>query len=481
MLSWYYKQQQILLTAIFLLCCSIAIVYNNYFLLSLPFLLLLFSVAANFLITKTEIIFWLMIFMLPLSTELEVTTTLSLDFPDEPLLILLAGFFILKIIRQPNYFPKSIIRQPLFLLLLLHVLWIAIACIYSTNLIISLKYLAAKIWYIIPFAILPFIILTTEKRIKQFALLLLLPMMFVVLQSLVRHSFYNFSFEGIKKTLSPFFRNHVNYSGMLVCMFPIVWSMFKLMPKNNFKRKLLLSVIVVLFIALLLSYSRGAWAALVVGVFSGIIIHYKKIKITLVLILFFFCISLTWLFWNSNYLKFAPEYNTTIFHTDFSKHLEATVTLKDVSNAERFYRWVAAFNMIKINSVVGFGPNCFYDNYKNYTESIFKTWVSNNKDHSSVHNYFLLIGLEQGLIGMLLFVILFFVMLIKLQSLYHSIKNIFYKQIAFATSIILVMIGVLNFLSDLIETDKIGSLFWLCLGITFILIEKNKIEKLKIE
>jgi O-antigen ligase len=133
--------------------------------------------------------------------------------------------------------------------------------------------------------------------------------------------------------------------------------------------------------------------------------------------------------------------------------------------------------MLKTNPIAGVGPNGFYDNYKNYTESVFKTWVSNNKDHSSVHNYFLLIGLEQGLVGMALFIVLFFAMLIKLQNLYHSIQHVFYKQVALAAAIILVMIGVVNFLSDLIETDKIGSLFWLCLGMIFILIEQYTIEK----
>jgi len=189
--------------------------------------------------------------------------------------------------------------------------------------------------------------------------------------------------------------------------------------------------------------------------------------------------SLGWLFYHNNYLKFAPDYNTTVFHTNFSQHLAATVTLKDVSNAERFYRWVAAFNMIKANPIAGVGPNGFYENYKNYTESVFKTWVSNNKDHSSVHNYFLLIGLEQGLIGLLLFVTLFIAMLVKLQSLYHSIQHVFYKQIAMSTAVILIMIGVVNFLSDLIETDKIGSLFWLCLGMIFILNEQYAKEKEK--
>ena len=39
------------------------------------------------------------------------------------------------------------------------------------------------------------------------------------------------------------------------------------------------------------------------------------------------------------------------------------------------------------------------------------------------------------------------------------------------------MIGVLNCLSDLIETDKIGSLFWLSLGVIFWLDLQLKEEK----
>ena len=40
------------------------------------------------------------------------------------------------------------------------------------------------------------------------------------------------------------------------------------------------------------------------------------------------------------------------------------------------------------------------------------------------------------------------------------------------------MIGVINFMSDMIETDKIGSLFWLCLGMIVLLEEKSKEEKM---
>ncbi|HKB44970.1 MAG TPA: hypothetical protein VKC90_11295, partial [Chitinophagaceae bacterium] len=54
------------------------------------------------------------------------------------------------------------------------------------------------------------------------------------------------------------------------------------------------------------------------------------------------------------------------------------------------------------------------------------------------------------------------------QYLYHRIQDIFYKTVSITVGVILVMITVVNFLSDLIETDKIGSLFFLCLGILIV-------------
>jgi hypothetical protein len=43
--------------------------------------------------------------------------------------------------------------------------------------------------------------------------------------------------------------------------------------------------------------------------------------------------------------------------------------------------------------------------------------------------------------------------------------------------VVLVMIGIINFISDMIETDKIGSLFWLCMGMGMLLDEKLREER----
>jgi Ca2+/Na+ antiporter len=74
-------------------------------------------------------------------------------------------------------------------------------------------------------------------------------------------------------------------------------------------------------------------------------------------------------------------------------------------------------------------------------------------------------AIEQGIPGLIIFLILLGSMLYYSQFLYHRIRDNFYKHVAITTGVILMMITVLNFFSDLIETDKIGSLFFLCLVI----------------
>lgn len=457
---------------IFILSLIAAIAMQNFWWLLLPFLWILIPVIFNYTVSFTEQLFWLMLVFLPLSTEMMVTDSLGLDFPDEPLLILITGIFIAKMIYKPSLFPKHILSRSLFFLLMLHLLWIFICCFFSVDPILSIKFFLAKIWYIIPFVLLPQIIIRSQNDFKKLALSLLLPMLFVVLQALIRHSFYNFSFEGIKQVLDPFFRNHVSYSAMLVCLLAVLWCVRKLTLTKRFSSVFINTGIVIGVAGLIFSFSRGAWAALILGVLAGIIFHLKKMKTILIGLIISFSVLIVWLSINNNYLRFAPDYQHTIFHTDFSEHLQATVTLKDVSNAERFYRWVAAVHMIAEKPIAGFGPNNFYDNYKSFTRNRFKTWVSNNPDHSSVHNYFLLTALEQGIVGLILFAALFFGMILKTQQLYNQLHNNFYRSIALTTGIVLVMIGTVIFLSDLIETDKIGSLFWLCLGTIFILQEK---------
>jgi O-antigen ligase len=230
---------------------------------------------------------------------------------------------------------------------------------------------------------------------------------------------------------------------------------------------------IVVLAALFFSFARGAWMALLVGLISYWLIKRQKLLVAFVVSLTLILVSVFWLSQNDRYLNYQNNnYRATIFHSNFEEHLVATYKLKDVSTAERFYRWIAGARMIKDNWLTGYGPNTFYNNYKPYALPAFKTWVSDNKDHSTVHNYFLLITIEQGFPGLLFFLLLVAAMLYYSERLYKRIADKFYKTAALSCGVILMMILTVNFLSDLIETDKVGSLFFLCLA-TLIAIERT--------
>ena len=95
----------------------------------------------------------------------------------------------------------------------------------------------------------------------------------------------------------------------------------------------------------------------------------------------------------------------------------------------------------------------------------FKTWVSNNDEKSSVHNYFLLVSIEQGLPALFILLAILISMFTIAVKAYHRLSDPFERSLALTAAVILSMIVTLNLLSDLIETDKIGSIYFLLLGI----------------
>lgn len=446
-------------SALFLLCLWAACWSGVYYIMAIPFGVLFFYAGWQHINT----VFFLLLFSLPFSTEIQLSTTLGTDFPDEILMLFTAGLFFCYWIYSPKVLPGKAMRHPLIILLLAGFAWSAVTALFSTHYLFSVKFLLAKCWYIGAFVLAPLAILRNKKVIRKAALALAIAMLLVTLVTMVRHYKDGFTFAGINEALRPFFRNHVNYSAALVCIIPVFFAFYKLSISRRIKN-LLIIVIAGLVIALFFSYARGAWLALLMGIVAYQLIRKRMIVMAYVLSIIIIVISLFWVKANDRYLEYAHDYRTTIFHQDFREHLRATYEFKDVSTAERFYRWIAGVRMIKEAPLTGFGPNTFYNNYKPYAIPAFKTWVSDNPEHSTVHNYFLMITVEQGIPGLLLFLVLAGAILYYSQLLYHRVQDSFYKTTSIITGVVFTMILSVNFLSDLVETDKVGSLFFLCLS-----------------
>ncbi len=444
----------------FIAAIALAAYTEQYFFIAIPFAAALFYAGWQ----QPYLVFLLLMVTIPFSIQYNLTPTLGTDWPDELLMLFVSGLFIAYGIYSPASISTNALKHPLIILLIISIGWMLIPVIFSTNPLISFKFLFAKSWYTGAFVLAPLVIFKQKKLVRITFIALSCSMVLVTLIIMVRHSEYGFRFSNINDAVAPFFRNHVNYSAMLVCFIPVLYAFFR-GEKSKDRKGMIAAFIIILLLALFFSFARGAWVALLAGLVAYWMVKKRMLVQTYVIAVLIIIAGLFWLKNNDRYLKYANDFTTTVFHKNFKEHLVATYQLKDVSTAERFYRWIAGIRMIKDNWLTGYGPNTFYDNYKGYTLPAFKTWVSENKDHSTVHNYFLLVAIEQGLPGLLLLLILFGALLYYAQYLYHRTRDTFYQATAITAGVVVVMIIVVNFLSDLIETDKIGSLFFLCLSV----------------
>lgn len=464
-----YNKRLLLAGSIFLLAVVfVAAYFSELLLLFAPVLL----AATVLLVRYPRTLFLVLLFTIPWSVEKTFSNGLGTDLPDEPLMVLLSFCVVTLSIMQ--YRKKDVFHSSwLLLVLLAGFAWMVITVVVSTYFSISFKYFLAKSWYLLAFVGAPLLLKGDEKLVKQAAITLFSSMFLATVFALAKHATLGLTFATVNEALSPFFRNHVNYSALLVFMVPIQLAFFQLATSASRKRLLLFSIAIVLA-ALYFSYARGAWLALAAGSVSYGLIRkgwlFKSFVISGMVII----TAVAGLLHNERYLAFAPHFESTVFHQDFSDHLAATYKGKDVSTAERFYRWVAGANMSTERWGTGFGPTTFYQHYKEYTLPAFRTWVSDNPERSTVHNYFLLLLIEQGIIGLLLFLVLVGSMFWYAQKIYRQTDSRFWKVTVAAIGAILWMQCTVNFLSDLIETDKAGSVFYLCLAFLVIADAQSK-------
>ena len=132
---------------------------------------------------------------------------------------------------------------------------------------------------------------------------------------------------------------------------------------------------------------------------------------------------------------------------------------------ERIYRWVAGFHMSIEEPVFGFGPGNFYNFYKVYTVTSFQTYVSDNPDRSGIHSYYLMTLVEQGLPGLIFFMLLSAYALLRGEAIYHQARREKDKHMAMMALLSLIIILSLLIINDLIETDKIGPFFFMNLAL----------------
>lgn len=412
-----------------------------------------------------KLLFYALLFVLPISDEYEIVSGVRLYLPTEPIVLLLLALMIPLAINKHKVFKGAFWKHPLTVILIVNLIWIGFTSITSTYPIYSLKYLLAKVWFVGIYYFLASHIIKSKLQFKRWFWLLIIPSIAGIIYVMIKHGATGFLFDEINPSVRPIFRNHVNYGVWIAAILPLLF-LGRTWYKRDTLLRLFFNIAILLTIAAVyFSYTRGAWVALVALPIFYLIIHFKFVNTVLTASLIGVLAFGIFLFSKNTYLKYAPNYETTIYHEDFSDHITATFQMEDMSTVERFYRWIAAIKMFQEKPILGFGPGSFVSNYKTYTVTSYETYISDNEERSSVHNYFLTMLTDQGIPGLLIFISMLYIILGYFQRVYHRIKNQTDKNIIIGVMGCFFVLLVNNVFSDLLEADKLGPMFFMCMAI----------------
>ena len=357
------------------------------------------------------------------------------------------------------------LKHPITLLIILTLTWALVATMNSLDVLLSVKYLLAKFWYIITFFFLGGVVLQEKKDIQRFFWTIFIPLSIAVIITTIRHAALGFSFLEVNYVMQPMFRNHVSYGCILAVFLPFVVLALTWTQRGSWAKWFVIFGIILFLVAIQLSFTRAAYGAVVGAGGFYFIVKYRYTRYFVAAAIIAIIGFVGYMTTQDKYLDYAPHFEKTITHQSFDNLLSATTKGEDISTMERVYRWVAGFQMVVDRPLTGFGPNNFFDFYKSYTLTKFKTYVSDNPDGSTVHCYYLFMAVEQGIPGMLIFFALIFFVLLRGEKIYHKVSEPWQRHTAMATLLSFVTILILIMINDLLETDKIGSFFFMNLAI----------------
>jgi len=447
------------LVAILILLASIAVFSATqfYIAITLPFALLFVA----WLVLNWKSYYWFFIFAIATTGIVKVGTG-TMYLPLMPLSITSALLALALLLYNRKLVYDNFYRHPLTLIIFLQFFWLMISVIFSEIPLPSIKYLGVNTIQLLSFLILPMMVLKKEADWMKLCKILMISFTLVATYVLIRHALKNFTYLYTNVAVKPFFYNHVDHGCILSMLVPIPYMLWKHTDKSKvWTRRFYLLLLVFFIVCTYLTFAR---AAILAVAFAFVIIYaIRKKLVNWLMTLFFICAFsiVAYLVVDDNYKNFKPNYEQTYSRHSFDDLLKATFMGGDMSSMERFYRWIASARMSMEKPMTGVGPNNFYDFYKPHAIQMFRTYVSRNEEKSTTHNYFIFMLVEQGWPAMILYGIFIWALFYQAQKLYHKTRNVLYRRMTLVAAMVIAAFFINNLFSELLQTYKIGAIFYL--------------------
>jgi putative inorganic carbon (HCO3(-)) transporter len=416
------------------------------------------------LLFKFESYIFVLIALLPLSIPLRnfvngLNTDISL--PAEGLIIIATLFFLLKTFFDQKV-DSNILKHPVTIAIIFNLLWMFITSFSSTMPLVSFKFLASRIWFVVVFYFILAHLFIKYKKFYTYFWCYTVAFIPVIL-----YCIYRLSNEGIVKVVNvanyvtrPFFPDHTSYAAALAMIIPVLAAIFFIKRRPSmFFRLFLIAVSVVYLFGLLYSYTRAAWLSLIIA--SGLIVTTKlKIKLHTTFIIVIAVVSILILSWTQ--IELALSQNRQKSSSSMLKHVKSVTNISsDDSNLERINRWNSAIRMFNEKPVMGYGPGTYSFKYGTFQATNEKTTISTNDGNlGNSHSEYLGPLAESGFLGTVTMLGIILTTLFTASRVYFTAKKRKVKYLALGLLIGMLSYDIHGIMNNFLDIDKLNGLFW---------------------
>lgn len=459
------KTSFIIGSILFILVSALGIYFEIFVVLALGFIppILYYS------IFEFEKLFYFSVFLTPFSISLQdLFPQIPFDIAlfSELFMVWLLFLLIFKSVKS-NIFPARIFVHPVSIAVILYLLWTFIGCFTSSMPLVSIKYLLAKLWFIVPLYFFPIVLFKDIKQINKFYYLYIIPFLIVIIYTIKNHlSFGFFDKQAAHFVMRPFYNDHTSYGAILAMYIPIIAGLFFLAKNQVTKRVILLGLLSVFLTALVLSYTRAAWISVIAAVILWGLME-LKIKLSTLVLLGGLCIIVLFSFRVEIMDKLGK--NKQDSSAELSEHVKSISNIAtDASNKERINRWNSAMKMFAEKPISGWGPGTYMFQYAPFQMADDKTIISTNfGEVGNAHSEYIGPLAELGVPGLITVLLIIITVLHTAFKLYYQSKNKLTRKLVMMSLLSLVTYYVHGLLNNYLDTDKASVPFW---GMTAIIV-----------
>lgn len=408
---------------------------------------------------RIDVLLMIITFAAPISLNIEdVGGGFGLSVPTDPLMFGAMVVFLFRTFYDLKY-DFRILKHPITVSILVYLVWIAFTSITSELPLVSWKFLLSKMWYMIPFYFIAVQMFKYPDKVSKYFWLYVIPMTGVIIYTLARHGARGFGDEAAHWVMQPFFKDHTSYGAILAMYIPVILA-YTLYDKWDINARILAGFFLTVFlVGVVMSYTRAAWVGLVgaLGLLALIVF-----KVRWWVVGTFALLGVAGFFAFQTEIMHKLEKNRQDSSSDLAEHVESISNVAtDASNLERLNRWNAAFSMFFESPVVGKGPGTYSFLYAPYQKSADLTIISTNfGDGGNAHSEYFGPLAEQGVPGMLTFIVIVFFVYFRGIPLYYKLNQPSQRKVLMAVLLGLTTYFIHGMLNNFLDIDKVNVAFW---------------------